>query len=87
MKPFYYVLLLLLLASCTTTTQVNLANDYYYTFGGRTYGDIVKYWGAPNRVESDGQGGKKFSWLKAGIAVGLGGPIAYIIYLAIAPKK
>ena len=131
---------------CTVTTKINSANDYYSAYGGKSYSYIVNVWGAPNRVESDGQGGqiliyesftqstsgsiynngsntsdirantlatrhyaefyissddtcykvrtnhmqdggKKISWLKTGLLAALGTPIAYIVYIMLAPKN
>ena len=143
---FCLTVLLCVLSSCSVTTKVNMADDYYAAYAGKSYSFIVNNWGAPNRVESDGadgkiliyetythstsgssysyapntaeirsntsdlrhyaefylssndscykvrtnhmkDGGKKISWLKTGIFVALGVPIAYLIYVMLKPKK
>lgn len=145
-SPFLFFALLFVLSSCSVTSKVNMAEDYYSMYGGKSYSTIVNVWGAPDRVESDGQGGKvlvyenfthstngsiynngsntsdlrantldtrhyvefyispddscykvrtnhmkdggkQISWLKTGLAVGLGAPIAYIVFLMLTPKK
>ena len=144
-SPFLPIALLCVLSSCSVTSKVNLANDYYSAYGGKSYSYIVNMWGAPNRVVSDGQDGtvliyenfthstngtiynngsnaseirsnsldtrhfaefyispddscykvrtnhmkdgvKQFSWVKTGLAVALGAPIAYIFFLMLSPN-
>ena len=55
--PALLIALLCVLQSCSVTSKVNLANDYYSAYGGKSYSYIVSAWGAPNRVVSDGQDG------------------------------
>lgn len=56
------IILLLLgitcLTACSTTYTVSLQREYEEQFLGKSHNYIVTAWGAPNRTESDGNGGQ-----------------------------
>lgn len=59
MKRFLYLLIsLIALSSCGVLKNYPLEQEYNEVWKGKTYNEIVMSFGAPDRVESDGNGGK-----------------------------
>ena len=59
MKRLVYLLIsLLAISSCGVLRNYPLEQEYNEIWKGKTYNEIVMSFGAPDRVESDGNGGK-----------------------------
>ena len=59
MKRFLYLLIsLFAISSCGVLRNYPLEQEYNEVWKGKTYNEIVMSFGAPDRVESDGNGGK-----------------------------
>lgn len=54
----YLLTAVLMLSACSMTRQYPLETEYNDQWKGRSHAEIVTEFGAPDRVESDGNGGK-----------------------------
>ena len=58
MRILYFFAALVALSSCSVLKTYPVEQKYNEEWKGRSHSDIVKRFGAPDRVESDGSGGQ-----------------------------